>query len=310
MRDGGGWSGLTRSDTTAHFSFTPTETTSYGVVFAGAWISPGRTHTMKVSVVQFAPVLGQPEATRERVLKLSSQFAGSDLVVLPELAHSGYAFESVEQAWALSEDPGDSPFVNLLVDLCRRQSQHIVTGFLERQGDALYNSALLIGPSGVEGTYRKLHLFLNEKDIFRPGDLGLPTFDVAGFKVGILICFDWYFPEAWRRVALAGADLICHPSNLIIPGLAQRVTPVHAIVNRVYVATANRIGAEHGLKFTGLSQIVDPTGRLVAQAGADEERVITAELEPALARNKSVNARNHLFDDRRSDVYGLLLPPG
>ncbi len=258
---------------------------------------------MKLAVVQFAPVLGRPQETRDRVRELSRDFAGADLVILPELANSGYAFSTRSQAVTLAEDPEASPFVDLLVALCRTHGQHVVTGFCERDGEALYNSALLVGPDGVLGTYRKLHLFLDEIDVFEPGDVGLPTFTVQGVRLGILICFDWRFPEVWRALALAGADLICHPSNLITPGLAQRVVPVHALLNRVYVATANRVGQEGSLTFTGVSQIVDPSGKVIAQAGEVEETVLKAEVDPAKARDKAVNARNDLFADRRPEFY-------
>ena len=262
---------------------------------------------MNIAVVQFAPMLGRPGETRERIRALSVDFAGCDLVVLPELANSGYAFVSAEQAWELSEDPGDSLFVKLLSEICRRHRQHIVTGFNERHAGALYNSALLVGPDGVEGLYRKLHLFLDEKDIFRPGDVGLPTFEVAGCRLGLLICFDWRFPEVWRALALAGVDVICHPSNLVTQGLAQRATPVHAMVNHVYVATANRVGTEGSFTFTGRSQIVAPSGEILAEADAVEEKICRARLDLSRARDKFVNRRNHLFNDRRPEVYGALL---
>ena len=258
---------------------------------------------MKLAVVQFAPTLGRPEETRERVRELSSEFAGADLVILPELANSGYAFATRAQAFSLAEDPTASPFVDQLVDICRTHQQHIITGLCERDGDELYNSALLLGPDGVIGTYRKLHLFLDEKDFFEPGNVGLPTFAIHGVRLGMLICFDWRFPEVWRGLALAGADLICHPSNLITPGLAQRVTPVHALLNHVYVATSNRVGREGSLAFTGASQVVDPSGKVVAQAGDTEEIVLKAEIDPSSSRDKAVNARNDLFADRRPDVY-------
>lgn len=260
---------------------------------------------VNLAVIQFAPLLGHPGDTRTRVQQLLHQCEGADLVVLPELANSGYAFNSREQALSMSEDPLHSPFVDLLTAHCESTGAHVVTGFCERANDALYNSALLVGPGGVLGTYRKLHLFLNEKDFFRPGDLGLPTFDVCGLRLGMLICFDWRFPETWRALALAGAQLICHPSNLITPGLCQRVVPVHALLNRVHVATANRVGTEGTLTFTGLSQIVDASGHVVAQALAEEEIVLSAQLDPGQARDKTVNDRNDLFADRRPEQYSV-----
>ena len=127
----------------------------------------------------------------------------------------------------------------------------MVSGLNERDGDRLYNSAVLVGPEGYVGRYRKLHLFMNEKDYFQPGDAGLPVFDIGACKVGMLVCFDWQFPEAWRVLALKGADVICHPANLVLPGLAQRAVPIHALTNRVYVVTGNRTGTEGGLDLHG-----------------------------------------------------------
>ena len=124
--------------------------------------------------------------------------------------------------------------------------------------------------------------------------------------MGLLICFDWRFPEVWRILSLKGADLVCHPSNLVTPGLAQRVTPVYALVNRLFIVTANRTGREGDLQFTGLSQAVDPEGEVLARASALEEVVRTVTVDVSLARNKQVTARNHLLEDRRPECYTAL----
>jgi len=261
---------------------------------------------MRVSFVQFAPTLGDPELTRERIKVLAKGFGDSDLVVLPELANSGYAFDSQKQAHSLAEESHSSPFVDMLIGLCRKNNQHIVTGLCERAGDRLYNSAVVVNARGVISTYRKLHLFMNEKDVFEPGDLGLPICTVGDCRVGLLICFDWRFPEVWRILSLKGADLVCHPSNLVTPGLAQRVTPVYALVNKLFIVTANRTGTEGPLTFTGLSQTVDPHGEVLAKASAVEEVVRTVTVDVALARDKQVTARNHLLEDRRPDCYKAL----
>jgi predicted amidohydrolase len=265
---------------------------------------------IKVGFVQFAPALGDVHATMERLDGLTPRFEGVDLLVLPELCNSGYNFVSVEQAWDTAEEIGQGPFVPYLESVSRRFDCHIVSGLNERDGDRLYNSAVLIGPQGYIGRYRKLHLFLNEKDFFQPGDTGLPVFDVGFCTVGMLVCFDWIFPEAWRILALKGVDLICHPSNLVLPGLAQRAIPIHALTNRVYVVTANRTGTEGDLTFTGLSTIADPRGNVLAQASEAGEEVLVVEADTSLARDKEITARNHLFADRRPDAYGVLLRGG
>jgi predicted amidohydrolase len=245
-------------------------------------------------------------ATIARIERQRLLCGGVDLLVLPELCNSGYNFDSPEQAWETSEAVGDSVFLRYLESLCRRHNCHIVSGFNERDGDRLYNSAVLVGPQGYMGRYRKLHLFLNEKDFFAPGDEGLPLFDIGECRVGMLVCFDWIFPEVWRILALQGADIIAHPSNLVLPGLAQRAVPIHALTNRVYVVTANRIGSEGDLTFTGLSSIADPRGQVLAQASPSGEEAGMVEVDIAMARDKNITPRNNLFADRRPGEYSLL----
>jgi predicted amidohydrolase len=262
---------------------------------------------MKLSYMQFAPVLGDLPATMATIDRLSARCLGVDLLVLPELCNSGYNFTSRQQAWETSEEIDGSRFLEFLRTLCQRLDCHIVTGFNERHGEHLYNSAVLVNSWGYVGRYRKLHLFLNEKDYFQPGDEGLPVFDIGLCCVGLLVCFDWIFPEAWRVLALKGADVICHPSNLVLPGLAQRAVPAHALTNRVYVVTANRVGTEGELTFTGSSIIANPLGEVLAQAPSQGEAVSVVEVDVALARDKQITSRNHLFQDRRVEAYAGLL---
>ena len=181
-----------------------------------------------------------------------------------------------------------------------------MVGFNERHNALLYNSAILIGPKGYIGKYRKLHLFMNEKDYFKPGDVGLPVFDIGLCKIGMLVCFDWIFPEVWRILALKGAEIICHPSNLILPGFAQKAVPIHALTNRVYIVTANRIGTEGDLSFTGLSTIADPKGEILVQASQAEEEVGIKDIDITMARDKMITHRNDVFSDRRPGEYSLL----
>lgn len=264
---------------------------------------------MRVGYMQCAPVLGDRDATIRKIDALIRQSLPCDLLVLPELCNSGYHFESYAQAWETSEAVEASAFLQFLEAKCRERGMHIVSGFNERGPDGLYNSAVLVGPQGVMGTYRKLHLFLNEKDFFRPGNQGLPVFAIEGCTIGVLICFDWIFPEAWRVLALKGADLICHPSNLVLPGLAQRGVPIQALMNRVYTITANRTGTERDLTFTGCSTIAGPRGDILFQATATEEAVGIVEVDITLARDKKITPRNDLFADRRPEEYAYLLEP-
>jgi predicted amidohydrolase len=262
---------------------------------------------MKIGFVQFAPALGDVSTTMQKIERLVANCEQADLLVLPELCNSGYNFEGSEQAWATSESLGESVFLQFLASLCRQNKFHIVSGFNERDGSRLYNSAVLVGPQGYLGRYRKLHLFLNEKDYFESGDVGLPVFDIGSCRVGMLVCFDWLFPEVWRILALQGADVICHPSNLVLPGLAQRAVPIHALTNRVYVVTANRVGSERDLTFTGLSTITNPRGEVLLQAPDAEEGVGLVEVDVAAARDKAITARNDVLGDRRPEQYSLLV---
>jgi predicted amidohydrolase len=262
---------------------------------------------MKIGYIQLAPVLGDVQATIDKIEQLSTLCAGADLLVLPELCNSGYNFQSAEQAWSTSETIEDSLFVAYLASLCQRLDCHVVSGLNERDGDYLYNSAVLVSPEGYVGKYRKLHLFMNEKDYFQPGDAGLPVFDIGLCRVGILVCFDWQFPEVWRVLALEGADVICHPANLVLPGLAQRAVPIHALTNRVYTVTANRTGTEGELTFTGMSTLANPGGEVLVQASAGGEEAGLVEVDITLARDKQVTARNHIFADRRPELYSLVV---
>jgi predicted amidohydrolase len=259
---------------------------------------------MKIAVIQFAPVFGDHEKSYEALLPLLKEARGSQLIVLPELANSGYNFSDRGEAYRLSEYPRNSEFVDHLTSFSRINGATIVTGFNERSKHDIFNTALVINKKGVVGKYRKIHLFMNEKDIFAPGNLQPELFEVSGVKCGALICFDWIFPEIWRRLALDGADLICHPSNLVLPGKAQQAIPVQAMMNKIYIATANRIGTERELTFTGNSIIADPDGEMIASASTDQAEVIFAEIDIAKSRNKMATPRNHVFDDRRPEFYG------
>ena len=261
---------------------------------------------MKIGFIQFAPVLGDVQATIRKIDGLIDQTKITDILVLPELCNSGYNFTSFEEAWETSEEIENSIFINYLLSKCKQFNLYIVSGFNERDNNNLYNSAILIGPEGYIGKYRKLHLFLNEKDYFKPGNIGLPVFDIGLCKIGMLVCFDWIFPEVWRILALKGAEIICHPSNLVLPGLAQKAVPIHALTNRIYTITANRIGNDGDLSFTGLSTIANPNGDILFQASKTKEETVVKDIDIRLARDKIITKKNDLFSDRRPEEYSFL----
>ena len=264
---------------------------------------------MKVAYIQFSPTLASVNDTIKKIDGLISMCESADLVVLPELCNSGYNFTNKKMAWESAEEIERSIFIDYLEDKCLRNNFFIVSGFNERCNEDIFNSAILVGSNGLIGKYRKLHLFMKEKDFFTPGDLGLKVFDIGICKVGMLVCFDWIFPEVWRILALKGADIICHPCNLVLSGFAQKAVPVHALVNRVYVITCNRVGKEGELSFTGLSTMADPKGEIVCQSHQKDEDVKLVNINLDAARSKKITERNDIFTDRRPSEYKFLTEP-
>jgi predicted amidohydrolase len=144
--------------------------------------------------------------------------------------------------------------------------------------------------------------------LFKPGDLPFQVWHLGRAKIGIMICFDWIFPEAARTLSLKGTEIICHPSNLVLP-YCQNAMVTRCLENHVFAITANRIGTEttgeKELSFTGGSQITGITGEILYRASADQEEVAVVEIDPHLARNKNVTPNNHIFHDRRPEMYEL-----
>jgi predicted amidohydrolase len=262
---------------------------------------------MRIGFYQYSPQFGQVQANLEHIASVLERVE-ADLVVLPELGNSGYLFTTRKEVRAVAESiPG--PTTEFLHRVARRQSCYLALGMPERAGGRFYNSAVLVGPEGLIGTYRKVHLFYEEKHFFEAGDLGFPLFEVDGVKLGVLVCFDHMFPEAARTLALQGAQIICHPSNLVLPEYGQLTTRVRSIENRVFWVLANRCGVEERkgrkLIYTGCSQIIAPSGTILAGAPAQETSLCVVEIDPSLARNKQVTQLNDLFDDRRLEFYSL-----
>lgn len=263
---------------------------------------------MKIGFYQYRPLFGRIKANLNKVLK-NLEGVEADVIVLPELAFSGYYFKNRDEATSLAEDPKDSATVNALTELCSRNDFYLVTGFTELDGDRIYNSALLIGPEGVEHTYRKLHLFNEEKFWFDAGDIPLSVQEVRGSRIGIMVCFDWVFPEVARALALEGAEIICQPANLVL-AYCQQTMLTRSLENRVYSVTCNRFGADRRpqgeLKFTGRSQIVAPDGTRIESAPAQREALIIADIDPAVAHEKHITRHNDVLADRRPGFYHKL----
>ncbi len=265
---------------------------------------------MRVGYVQVAPEFGEVERNLDRVADLLARDR-ADLWVLPELFATGYQFATAQELAELAEPVPEGPTTARLIALARESNCHLVAGLPERADKRVYNSAVLVGPSGLVVRYRKVHLFYEEKNLFAPGDLPFPVADVGLAKVGLLVCYDHFFPEAARSLALQGAEVIAHPANLVMPGLAQLTMRVRAMENRVFTVTANRIGVEartgETLRFTGLSQVVAPNGDVLVQAPQDGEEAQVVEIDPAQARDKHLTQLNDVLADRRPEFYGRLV---
>ncbi len=190
-----------------------------------------------------------------------------------------------------------------------------VVGMLERSGTDLFNSCVLIGPQGLAGVYRKIHLpFLGVDRFTTPGDRPFAVHDLGGLRVGMNICYDGSFPEAARCLMLLGADLVVLPTNWP-PGAASTVKyliQARALENRVYYAAVDRVGSERGFKFIGQSRIVDVSGELLASTEGDEPTILYAEIDPERARNKRIvnipgKHEIHRTADRRPEMYAPIM---
>ncbi len=262
----------------------------------------------RVAFVQGRPEFGESEANLERALALSATVE-ADLVVLPELWSTGYVFNSRAEAARLAEDARGGPTARALTWAARREKRHYIAGFAEAARGRTYNSAMLVGPRGVRAVYRKLHLFEREQEWFTPGDIPLAVDRVGPARVGMMVCYDWRFPETARVLTLLGADVIAHPSNLVFAN-AQEAMRVRSIENRVATVTANRTGTEARrggtVPFTGRSQIVDATGEVRVRATRVAETARAADLDLSLARDKRLTRRTFLLRPRRPEMYAAL----
>lgn len=265
---------------------------------------------MIVKYLQYAPTYLKGEQNLSRVEELLSGI-DADLIVLPELFQSGYFFQSAADLRSVAEPVPGGVTTQRVREWARQSGAVIVAGLAEEEGGNVYNSAVLVRPDGTTETYRKVHLFYEETTLFTPGDLGFGVFDVetrAGtpYRLGVMVCFDWYFPEAARTLALEGADVIAHPSNLVLPHCPDSM-PVRARENHVFTVTANRYGREEKegetLSFIGMSEICGPNGEILDRAGREETTVRGVEIDPHDARDRKINRFNDTLGDRRPDTY-------
>ena len=266
-----------------------------------------------IACVQTAPAFGATAANLAKLTALVADMPPTDLVVAPELCATGYSFADREEASTFGEDPGDGPTATWACETSRRTGGMVVAGCIERAAGALYNAAVVAVRGEIRGTYRKVHLFGFEREVFDPGDRPFEVFtfeagDGTPARVGVMICFDWLFPEAARSLALQGADVIAHPSNLVTPGWCQKAMRVRAMENLVATATANRYGVEARpprpqLRFTGESLIVAPDGSALETGPREGDALVRATIDRAQARLKVFASGNEPFAERRPALY-------
>tara|TARA_B100000686_G_scaffold349455_1_gene442881 strand:- start:3889 stop:4683 length:795 start_codon:yes stop_codon:yes gene_type:complete len=263
---------------------------------------------MKLGFIQNKPIFGEVDRNLDRIESLLSG-EKADLAVLPELFAVGYQFVDTAEAREFAEPIPCGPTTQRIIRWAKEMNGVIVAGLVELEGSMIYNSAVIVNSEGVIGSYRKVHLFDVEKKVFSPGNGPLQVFDIGIARLGVMICFDWRFPEICRTLAVKGADIIAHPSNLILPHCPQSMI-TRCLENRVFAVTADRVGEENRingerLKFIGQSQLVDPDGNLLHRASKEEEKAWFTEIDQNQARQKSINSVNNLFADRRTDLYEL-----
>ncbi|WP_353231832.1 nitrilase family protein [Pseudomonas helleri] len=278
---------------------------------------------VRVAVVQFDPQVGiqHSQANLEHSLELAREAAinGANLIVLPELANTGYLFGTRQEAFLHAELIPEGPSMQAWLDFARKHQVYLAAGLAERDGVQLFDSPVLVGPGGFIGKYRKAHLWNREKLWFTPGNLGFPVFDTPIGRIGLLICWDIWFPEVPRLLSLQGADIICSLNNWIWTPpplfddsgkcMASYLTMTAAHANNVFIAAANRIGEEQGERYLGCSLITGTNGWPIGKvASADEQTILYADIDLTSARSAPIwNSLNDLHRDRRVDVYESML---
>ena len=273
------------------------------------------TRSVRVAGIQMDPKLGDVAGNLARCLVSlnAAADAGAELVVFPEAALTGYVFHTLDEAMPVAE-PIPGPGTDAIADACRRRGVHVVVGLLEKDRDDYYNATALIGPAGLIGKYRKLHLpYLGVDRFVRRGNLPPAVHETGLGRIGLSICYDLDFPEYARVLALMGAQIIVTSTNWPddIEFVPDYVVQTRARENVVNLIAVNRAGVERGVRFIGRSKVVDPRGITLVEGKHFDEDVIFAEIDPAAADQKHKvvipgELETHMLEDRRPEFYGRL----
>ncbi len=260
---------------------------------------------MRIAVFQMVARKGDVAANLAMIADAVAEASGrgANVIVAPELATTAYG--SGDRIRSLAE-PADGAQVAALAAMATRNHIAVVAGFAEREGERIYNSALVAQPTGKRTIYRKCHLYGDyERALFTPGDRAPAVFELGGLKAGILICYDVEFPEAVRHLALAGAELVlvptAQPDTPDAPFIAGKLVPVRAFENGIAIAYADHAGGDDRFAYAGRSCIALPDGSDGARAPAGGSAVIVADYAPE--RFTATRATNPYLRDRRSDLF-------
>ena len=274
--------------------------------------------TIRVAACQIDPQLGEVDRNLEHIERVVAEAAtaGAKLVVLPEAAVTGYVFENLDEALTVAQR-AVAVAEQRLADAAVKAGVALIVGTLEAEAREVFNTALIFSGDGRRFRYRKMHLpYLGVDRFATPGPDAPEVYDLAGMRVGVLICYDLRFPEAARICALEGADLVALPTNWPVgvqfhPGI---FAPARAAENHVYLLACDRVGEERGTTFIGRSMLLDCNGKELAVASDTEEAILFGEVDPDLARQTHHRRipGEHEWDtinDRRPGLYGRLLQP-
>ncbi len=260
---------------------------------------------LKIGIVQFYPERAQIESNLTKAFNIIKKNKGADIYLFPELFLSGYLFSSEDEVKKLSIKQDDFIFEKIL-KFSQENKIGIAGGYIENESGRYFNSSFFIGDGRLIINYRKIHLFSDEKIFFTPSSSGFKVGEYRDVKFGLMICFDWLFPESARTLTLKGAQVILHPSNLVLP-YCQNAMITRAMENRVFIITTNRVGTERikekCLRFTGKSQIIDPTGKRIVSLSSKKEMIKIVKIFPEIANNKLITPKNNVILDRRPEQY-------
>ncbi len=264
---------------------------------------------MRIGLGQIEPRIGEIDENLQKTRKILDQARKNDVevLVLPELTNSGYAFDSKKEALQSAERVDEGKFSRLFREWSSKGGM-ITSGLCEKDSNGIYNSAVVFADGSHILTYRKVHLFNKEKLWFAPGTAEPPTFQFKDACFGVMVCWDWAFPEMARILALKGAQVILHPSNLVLPYCFDAMK-IRSLENHLFTATCNRTGTERKLEFSGKSQITSPKGQVLLSLNDGAPELGILDINPRDADDKKLTPRNDVLADRKPEIYGRLTRP-